>query len=202
MAAEEPTRFNCSSIPRSKGTPYLGFDDAQSTAQNINASFIDLGDGASRGAVRGSLSTTADVTRNVFGQANIFTAGAGSASDGVMPPVINFTAGSGQVFTFPTITGQVSPGGDYYNGADGGDAFSGTTDILSSPDNPGISGIVYGHGDMTTDPPTTPYYAGKTMFLVGVFLSDQTPHGSCPRPPRFYRCGGRRHGDRFHRSVS
>jgi len=62
------------------------------------------------------------------------------------------------------VTGTVSccSGGNTFNGPDGNGFATGNTDILSFG---GISGIVHD---------------SKTMFLVGVFLSDQEPTDPAP----------------------
>ncbi|MEM4406646.1 MAG: pre-peptidase C-terminal domain-containing protein, partial [Candidatus Methanomethylicaceae archaeon] len=159
---------------------FLGDGDTLGLAQDIDLSFIDLGD-VSRGAVRGNLSASNYASRPVSGLANIFSAGLDSAFDGILPPFVRFSTGSGKIITFPSITGLVSAGGNLMNGADGGDFFSGTTDILSYQ---GISGIIYGKGDPDfPDYETYPelgYIPGKTMFLVGVFLGPDEPTEPAP----------------------
>ncbi|MDP2433554.1 MAG: Ig-like domain-containing protein [Pseudomonadota bacterium] len=162
------------------------FSETRDDAQNIDNSFIAVGANGSRGAVRGALGGTTNLAVAVDGETNVFSAGAAGSFDGLLPNSIEFAAGPGNVFTFPDVSGLVS-----FDGAtltvppDGGDGGSGTTDILSSPTNyPGISGIVYGHGDPDfpdyTTWPGLGYYPGKTMFLTGVFLSDAAPVDPAP----------------------
>ncbi|MCC6473479.1 MAG: Ig-like domain-containing protein, partial [Burkholderiales bacterium] len=153
-----------------------GFGETRADAQSIDGSFIALAGAASRGAVRGELGGAGSRVVYVDAQANVFSAGLAGAFEGLEPAVLDFTAGAGNVFTFPDVSGLVSAGGtDLTVAPDGGGDFSGTTDLLSSPANPGISGIVYGRGDLTTDPQTLPHVPGKTMFLTGVFLADGLP---------------------------
>ncbi len=127
-------------------------------------------------------------TLTVSGMANIFGAGHAVPPDpdggggGLLPPFVTFAPGPGRVLTFSSVTGMVSCCGSdpaAFNGPDGGSMASGTTDITSFG---GISGILHGRGDLTTAPPTLPFVAGKTMFLVGVFLDATEPMD--PAPPR------------------
>ena len=130
-----------------------------------------------------TLALTMDVT--ISARSNIFDSGHPTPNG---PTVISFSAGPGQFFTFSDVLGTITCcAGDpdpatwsTSNGPDGSGAVtnaSGTTDILSLN---GISGIKYGIGDTTTNPPTFPYEAGKTMFLTGVFLDDNEPHDPAP----------------------
>ncbi len=106
----------------------------------------------------------------VDGKANLFGAGHATVSEpggggaGILPPSVNFTAGSNLVLTFASVTGSVSccNGGSLFNGPDGGFFASGSTDINSFG---GISGMLH---------PT------RTMYLSGVFLSDDEPSDPAP----------------------
>ncbi|MBI4848652.1 MAG: M6 family metalloprotease domain-containing protein [Nitrospirae bacterium] len=113
----------------------------------------------------------------VDAKSNIFAAGRAAAFDGLMPPFIRFPEGSVNTITIANVSGQISCCwiGTEFNGADGGPHASGTTDILSYQ---GISGIIYGHGDVSF--PELEFVAGKTMFLVGVFLNDSEPADPAP----------------------
>jgi hypothetical protein len=108
----------------------------------------------------------------VSGQANIFGAGAdfapgpGGGGGGVVPPSVQLPAGS-SVVTFPTITGTVSPMQRLVGRNGPGGDRQGTTDITSYG---GISGIVDRRNG---------------MFLVGVFLTDDPPSTSAPKPLDF-----------------
>ena len=94
---------------------------------------------------------------DVSAQANIYGSGHASAPNpagsggGILPPVFQFV-GPG-VFTFGAM-GQVSYNGVNFYGADGAQYLGAATDMESFG---GISGIVQ---------------SSRTMFLVGVFLSD------------------------------
>ena len=168
-----------------------GWNETRADAQNIDGSFIDIDGGAgnaARGAVRGSLAGTMTLNVTVDGKSNIFSAGqADSFGEGLLPTALGFSAGAGNVFTFPDVTGLVSFGGSNLTvSADGSDAGSGTTDIASSAElYPGLSGIVYGKGDPdfldTETYPGLGYVPGKTMFLMGVFLGDGLPEATPER---------------------
>jgi hypothetical protein len=114
----------------------------------------------------------------VSGQANIFGAGSdfapspGGGGGGVVPPSVQVPEGS-TVVTFPRIRGRVTPrmGVMGYNGP-GGDG-EGETDIDSYG---GISGIVDRRNG---------------QFLVGVFLTDDSPSTSAPERLDFTK------GERF-----
>jgi len=116
------------------------------------------------------LSAAAAAVLEVDGRANLFGAGHSAVSDpgfggaGILPPSINFTAGSNLVLTFTSVTGTVSccDGDSSFNDADGGPFATGDTDINSFN---GISGMVH---------PT------RTMYLAGAFLSDDEPVDPAP----------------------
>ena len=109
---------------------------------------------------------------------NIFAAGFGTTTgvgdgSGTLPPSIGFAAGGGSL-TFSGVTGTVSCGaycanetaGPKSNGPDGTSYNTmqpGATNI-SAPGN-GISGITF---------------AGRELFLVGVFLDNNIPSGPGP----------------------
>ncbi|HKN22082.1 MAG TPA: hypothetical protein VJX73_11725 [Terracidiphilus sp.] len=105
----------------------------------------------------------------VSAKANIFAAGHAKPEDpggggaGVMPPFVKFPAGPGKILTFTTVSGQVSccGGGSTFNGPDGGTSYQ--TSVLPYK---GISGI--------TD-------TKRSMFLVGVFVSDTEPKDPAPK---------------------
>jgi hypothetical protein len=104
----------------------------------------------------------------VSGQANIFGAGSDSApgpggeGGGVVPPRWQLLEGT-RIVTFPTVTGTVTPMQALVDpGGPGGDR-QGATDISSYG---GISGIVDRRNG---------------MFLVGVFLTDDTPAPPAPK---------------------
>ncbi|MEO5989480.1 MAG: hypothetical protein ABIU54_13295 [Candidatus Eisenbacteria bacterium] len=128
--------------------------------------------------------SAADLT--VPGQANIFGAGhavppaPGGELGGVLPPSYSFAAGAGQVLTFSSVTGTVTCCSSdlitYGTGPDGGPWATGTTDITSYG---GVSGIVHG---------------SRTMFLVGVFLTEAEP--TDPAPARLDFSAGA-YGDGF-----
>jgi len=111
-------------------------------------------------------------TLEVAGQANIFGAGhsaapaPGGEAPGILPPGHTFTASAGQVLTFSSVTGTVSCCYSdlltYGTTADGGPFATGDTDITSYA---GISGIIH---------------SSRTMFMVGVFLTDAEPADPAP----------------------
>lgn len=123
---------------------------------------------------------------NIPGQANIFGAGhavppaPGGELGGVLPPSHSFVAAAGQVLTFSSVSGIVTCcSSDLINfgtGPDGGQWATGDTDITSYD---GISGIVH---------------SSRTMFLVGVFLTDSEP--TDPAPARLDFSAGA-YGDGF-----
>lgn len=114
--------------------------------------------------------TPAAFTAAVGGQSNIFGAGHAVApgpdggGGGDLPPEIRFTPGAGLTLTVTGATGTVTPGEGFLpsNGADGGTATDGNTDITSFG---GISGIIH---------------SNRGMFLTGVFLADSEPAGAGP----------------------
>ena len=114
----------------------------------------------------------APASSNIFAAGFGTTAGAGDGS-GTLPPSITFAAGGGTL-TFSGVTGTVScgpsctnePTGPTSNGPDGtsyNGMLPGATNI-NAPGN-GISGITF---------------AGRDLFLVGVFLDNNTPSGPGP----------------------
>lgn len=108
----------------------------------------------------------------VNGKANIFGAGKAAPPDpngngaGILPPHIRFNANTNQFVSFTSITGQISGWSDGcpFHNSDGGTGCGGGTNVSSWG---GISGIRHN---------------SRTMFLVGVFLSDAEPLP--PAPPR------------------
>lgn len=86
---------------------------------------------------------------------------------GTWPQFFGFAAGTGQIVTFEQVL-EIERlrcgGGVQGNEPDGGTDATGTTDICSYH---GISGIIY--------EPSEGHLHGKTMFLVGVFLTDAEP---------------------------
>jgi hypothetical protein len=110
---------------------------------------------------------TAPATSNIFAAGFGSTAGAGDGT-GTLPPSILFPAGGGTL-TFSGVTGTVGCGpfcaneasGPRSNGPDGA-AYNGMgpgATNISAPGN-GISGVSFN---------------GREMFLVGVFLDNNTP---------------------------
>lgn len=103
----------------------------------------------------------------VLGTANIFRAGnTGAPSGGTLPPIIQLPAfNPGDYFSMAAVFGDVSccsgaPGS--FNGPEGGSNAGGSTNVNSLN---GISGLLHNN---------------KTMFLVGVFLSDDAPADPAP----------------------
>jgi hypothetical protein len=110
------------------------------------------------------------------GTSNIFTSGfatvgAAGAGDGTLAPNISFGAGGGTL-TFSGITGNVTcgpfcaaqlPAGNTADGFAYTGMGAGATNI-TAPGN-GISGVNFN---------------GREMFLVGVFLDNNTPSGAGP----------------------
>lgn len=126
------------------------------------------------------LSASALATTVVVGaNTNIFASGFGSTSgvgdgSGVAPGATTFASGANQALTFSSVTGTVNCGtfcttessGPTSNGPDGTNyngMQTGATNI-SGVGN-GISGISFN---------------GRMMFLVGVFLDNNTPSGAGP----------------------
>jgi len=112
----------------------------------------------------------------VLGTASIFNAGGATSADtGSAAPGFTLGSGGGSV-TFSGVTATVpltcgpfcaaEPTGPQSNGPDGTSYNSmsvGATDITSP--GSGISGITF---------------TGRQMFLVGVFIDDNTPSGAAP----------------------
>jgi hypothetical protein len=103
---------------------------------------------------------------NIFGAGSDFAPGPGGGGGGVVPPSVQLPAGS-RVVTFPTITGTVSPMERLVDRNGPGGDRQGATAITSYG---GISGIVDRRNG---------------MFLVGVFLADDPPSTSAPKPLDF-----------------
>lgn len=108
-----------------------------------------------------------DARANIFGAGHTTLPPAVGGGAGVLPPGFTFSPGAGQVLTFSSVTGLVSPEntGLFFTGPDGGN-YRGhpDTNITSLA---GISGIIH---------------TNRNMFLVGVFLDDTEPID--PAPPR------------------
>lgn len=131
-------------------------------------------------------STASAAQLTIPGQANIFGAGhavppaPGGELGGVLPPSHTFVAGAGQVLTFSSVTGTVTCCSsdliNYGTGPDGGPWATGNTDITSYG---GVSGIIH---------------SSRTMFLVGVFLTNAEP--ADPAPARLDFSAGA-YGDGF-----
>jgi hypothetical protein len=121
---------------------------------------------AGRGRAEAAI-LTVDARSNIFGAGHTTLPPAAGGGAGILPPGFTFAPGAGQVLTFASVTGLVSPEntGLFFNGPDG-DVYRGHvgTDISSLA---GISGIVHAH---------------TNMFLVGVFLDGTEPVD--PAPPR------------------
>ena len=114
----------------------------------------------------------APASSNIFAAGFGTTAGVGDGS-GTLPPSITLAAGGGTL-TFSGVTGTISCGpfctkeatGPTSNGPDGtsyNGMLPGATNI-NAPGN-GISGITF---------------LGRELFLVGVFLDNNTPSGPGP----------------------
>jgi hypothetical protein len=101
-------------------------------------------------------------------QANIFGAGRdeppapGGGGPGVLPPVWRLSAGSHRLMTVPAATGRVNPILNVHPENSPAGSGGGLTDVDSYE---GISGVVH---------------RSNTMFLVGVFLTDDPPFGHAP----------------------
>ena len=97
-------------------------------------------------------------------KSNIFASGRATAFDGLLPPSVRLAAGTGRVVTVTNATGTVRCfSSAAATGPDGGTEGSTTgTDISSYR---GISGVIH---------------TRKTMFLVGVFLTDAEPADPAP----------------------
>lgn len=102
-------------------------------------------------------------TANIFGAGHAAPPAPGGGAPGTLPPMVTFTAASGQILTFSGVSGTVSCCNSSMTGPDGGPYASGTTDITGTG---GISGV---RDDQ------------HTMFLVGLFLTDAEP--ADPAPP-------------------
>jgi hypothetical protein len=101
---------------------------------------------------------------SVSAQADIFVSGTPSAPSGaLLPTSVAFASGSGQVLSFPSVTGLTSYGYPTATiGPDGGPASgAGTTGSDFASQGNGLSGII-------NDP-------GNVFFLVGVFLASSSP---------------------------
>jgi len=103
---------------------------------------------------------------NIFGAGHAVAPAPGGESPGILPSGHSFSAGPGQVLTFSSVTGTVtccySDLTTYGTGPDGGPHATGDTDITSYG---GISGLMH---------------SSRTMFLVGVFLTDAEPADPAP----------------------
>jgi hypothetical protein len=105
-----------------------------------------------------------DPKPNIFGAGNTIAPGGG-----LLPTAINFSAGTGQVLTFPLISGKTSYGYPTATiGPDGGPpAMAGTTGSNFNSQG-GISGFI-------NDP-------GNVFNLTAVFLTGSA--ATTPAPPR------------------
>ena len=112
-------------------------------------------------------------TSDIFASGYSSVGAAGAGLDGTLPTNISFAAGGGTL-TFSGVTGTVGcgpfcatePSGPTSNGPDGA-AYNGMgagATNITAPGN-GISGISF---------------SGREMFLVGVFLDNNTPSGAGP----------------------
>lgn len=105
-------------------------------------------------------------TDNVFGAGRTSPPAPGGGGGGTLPQMLQLPAvQSGAYFSLAAAFGEVSccsGGFGSFNGPDGGSNASGNTDVNSFG---GISGLTH---------------SGKTMFLAGVFLSDEEPSGDAP----------------------
>jgi hypothetical protein len=140
-----------------------------SMTQDSTASAAMNGPAASTAAEEASCAggfTVVSAQANIFGAGSDFAPGPGGGGGGVVPPSVQLPAGS-SVVTFPTITGTVSPMQRLVDRNGPGGDRQGATDITSYR---GISGIVDGRNG---------------MFLVGVFLTDDPPSTSAPKPLDF-----------------
>jgi hypothetical protein len=115
----------------------------------------------------GNSETAQAATLSVSALSNIYGAGYSSpptqiAGAGILPPVYNFSAATGQVLTFSKVIGSVSyqVGAIPFNGPDGVGAFS----TLNWPSINGISGVIDNRG----------------RYLVGVFLDNLVPTSPAP----------------------
>lgn len=123
---------------------------------------------ATASAATSATASLGDALLEVLATANIFGAGhdelpqPGGGGDGTPPVEIQLAPGSSRVVIISNAEGSVIPISDIglANGAAG--AGYGITDIES---HGGISGILHG---------------GNTMFLVGVFLTDDEPADPAP----------------------
>ncbi|MBZ5608499.1 MAG: hypothetical protein LAP38_09590 [Acidobacteriia bacterium] len=109
---------------------------------------------------------TTSGTATVQSTADIFLSGhsgtIGISSPGTAPPMVAVSGSAGKVFRFSGATGTWNcQGGGATSGPDGDNCYS-STNIASYR---GISGIIH---------------TSKTMFLVGVFLSDAEPADPAP----------------------
>lgn len=113
-----------------------------------------------------SASLTVDAMANIFGAGHAVAPAPGGEAPGILPPGHVFAAAPGQTLTFTSVTGTVSCCYSdlvtYGTDADGGPFATGDTDITSYG---GISGILHN---------------SRTMFLVGVFLTDAEPADPAP----------------------
>ena len=95
----------------------------------------------------------------VDARCNIFGSGRAAATDGLLPTRVALPAGTGRILSFANASGQTySDGGTSRWGPDG---FVFSTNIKSLG---GISGLV----------------SGRSMGLVGVFLTDAEPADPAP----------------------
>lgn len=128
-------------------------------------------DGALNGTpaqVSRTIDCLATTNVNVPGRANLMSAGhavpdaPGGGGYGYLPIEIPLSGLPGDIVTFPQISGQVSPGAQGWNGADGGTFYGGVTNVTSFD---GIAGLTH---------------ASRTMFLAAVFLDSSEPVGTSP----------------------
>ncbi|MCX6629709.1 MAG: BACON domain-containing carbohydrate-binding protein, partial [Candidatus Solibacter sp.] len=157
-------------VPETATRLFLGFADAEAFhgapgayQDNTGGLTVSLrvapGTGGGSGGDGGGTSLTIDA------RSNIFASGRATAFDGLLPPSVRLAAGTGRSVTVTNATGTVRCASSAANGPDGGTECSANgTDLTSYQ---GIAGVIH---------------TRKTMFLVGVFLTDAEP--ADPAPPR------------------
>lgn len=123
---------------------------------------------ATAAQVSRTIDCLASTNVNVPGRANLMSAGhavpdsPGGGGFGYLPIEIPLSGLSGDVVTFPQVSGQISGGPQGWNGPDGGTLHGGVTDVTSFD---GVAGLIH---------------ANRTMFLAGVFLNASEPIGAAP----------------------